>query len=438
TLFFSAATAESKTKVALYLLITVAPFGLIAPVIGPLLDRIQHGRRLALALSCLGQAVLAVVLAMNFTSWVLYPAALGMMVLSKSFTVLKAAVTPRVLPPGITLVKTNARLTVFGLAAGGTFGALAAGVTKVSDSAGALWFTMAICAVDALLCLRIPHWVEETTGEVPTSLTTQIPIVRRVRRQPMGRHVVVALWGNGTIRMLTGFLMLFAAFVIKSHTQHHGFEQVLLLGAIGAAAGLGSFAGNAVGARLHMGSPDQVVLGCVASAVVVTTLAAVLAGVATAALVGLIGATASALAKVSLDATIQSDLPPRSRASAFGRSETILQLAWVLGGAIGLLLPATFWIGFTVIACLLALGGLQSYLSWRGSSLVPRFGGDRPARPEATDTFAVPRTSGLPYQGGTGGARFRAPSPNRARRYEENTRRGAGGTKPLPREKIKP
>ena len=45
TLFFAAASAESKGKVALYLLITIAPFAVIAPLIGPALDRLQHGRR---------------------------------------------------------------------------------------------------------------------------------------------------------------------------------------------------------------------------------------------------------------------------------------------------------------------------------------------------------------------------------------------------------
>ena len=49
TLFFAAASAESKGKVALYLLITIAPFAVIAPLIGPALDRLQHGRRVALA-----------------------------------------------------------------------------------------------------------------------------------------------------------------------------------------------------------------------------------------------------------------------------------------------------------------------------------------------------------------------------------------------------
>ena len=94
TLFFAAATAESKTNVALYLAITVAPFAVVAPVIGPLLDRLQRGRRTALAVSFGGRAVLAVVMAFGYDSWVLYPAALGAMVLSKSFVVLKAAVTP--------------------------------------------------------------------------------------------------------------------------------------------------------------------------------------------------------------------------------------------------------------------------------------------------------------------------------------------------------
>ena len=100
------------------------------------------------------------------------------------------------------------------------------------------------------------------------------------------------------------------------------------------------------------------ILSCIGTAVAVAPCAAVLPGIATAALVGLVAATASALAKVCLDAVIQRDLPEESRASAFGRSETVLQLAWVFGGALGVLLPhATFWIGFAVVAGVVALGG---------------------------------------------------------------------------------
>ncbi len=50
TVFFSVPTDEARGRVALYLAITMAPFTLLAPVIGPLLDRIparpprRHGR----------------------------------------------------------------------------------------------------------------------------------------------------------------------------------------------------------------------------------------------------------------------------------------------------------------------------------------------------------------------------------------------------------
>jgi MFS family permease len=390
TLFFAATSGESKGKVALYLLITIAPFALVAPVIGPALDKIQRGRRLAMCVSSAGQAVMAVLMALHFNDWGLYPAALGMMVLSKSFTVLKAAVTPRVVPPDITLSKTNARLTIFGLVAAGAFGAIASGFNGVFGAAGALWFTAAICAVCAVQSMRIPAWVEVTEGEVPTSLLAH---PEKKKRQPLGRRVVVSLWGNGSIRLLTGFLMMFAAFAVKAQTEGTGqspFKQLLLLGVIGLAAGVGGFVGNALGSRLQFGKPDEVVLASVAAALLSAVLAVVFPGLATAAIVGLVGATASALAKISLDAVIQDDVPDASRASAFGRSETVLQMAWCFGGAVGLLLPPTYWIGFLVASILLAVGLAQTYLVRRGGSLIPGLGGDRPLRPVRTDSGPIP------------------------------------------------
>lgn len=368
TLFFSAATAESKTKVALYLLITVAPFALVAPVIGPLLDKVQRGRRVALAASFVGRGVLAVVMAFHFDDWGLYPAALGALVLSKSFTVLRAAVTPRVLPEAITLVTTNSRLTVFGLLAGGVFGAMAAGIAQLTGSPGALAFTAVLCALGAWLCLRIPAWVEVTSGEVPASLRGQ---PRNAKRQPMGRRVVVCLWANGAIRVSTGFLTLFLAFVIKAQTEHNPSKQMTLLGIIGVAAGIGGIVGNGIGSKQRFDRSDLVVLSCAGASVAGTVLVAVLPGVTTAAICALTASTASALAKVCLDAVIQRDLPERSRASAFGRSETVLQLAWVFGGALGVLLPPVYWIGFGVVALVVALGGTQAMMIGRGQSLLP-------------------------------------------------------------------
>lgn len=405
TLFFSAATGEDKTKVALYLVITIAPFALIAPLIGPLLDRLQNGRRLALATSFGLRAVLAVVLVYNYDTWGLYPAALGMMVLSKSFSVLKSAVTPRVLPPEIDLVRVNSRLTVFGLI-GGTIvaGGLAGAIAFVSNSAGALWFTCAIAVLGAYLSMRIPAWVEVTEGEVPATISYHGDAATEVltpdtkpekRRQPLGRAVLTGLWGNGTIRVLTGFLTLYIAFVAKSRTEHEPLQQALMLGLVGVAAGIGNFAGNAAGARMKLGRPSMMVLRCTIAVTVIAIIAAIADNLLLAAAAALVASGASALAKVSLDASLQHDLPPESIASGFGRSETVLQLSWVVGGTMGVLLPTEYWLGFTVVSVVLTIGLVQTILTYRGSSLLPGFGGNRPvqAKQEAADATKRVRTT---------------------------------------------
>ena len=114
-----------------------------------------------------------------------------MMVLSKSFSVLRSAVTPRVMPPTIDLVRVNSRLTMFGLL-GGTIvgGAIAAGVEylfKMFDLPGALFVCVAVTVAGAVLSMRIPNWVEVTEGEVPTTLSYHAP-TELITRAPMARQ----------------------------------------------------------------------------------------------------------------------------------------------------------------------------------------------------------------------------------------------------------
>jgi len=414
TLFFAAASGESKSKVALYLVITIAPFAVIAPLIGPALDRLQHGRRVALATSFMLRTALAVVLIANydgatgsFPSWVLYPCALGMMVLSKSFSVLRSAVTPRVLPPTIDLVRVNSRLTTFGLL-GGTMvgGGIAAGAEwafGLFHLPGALYVIVAATVAGAALSMHIPKWVEVTAGEVPATLTYHggSGELRRhpehhptsgAARQPLGRNIITSLWGNCTIKVMVGFLFLYPAFVAKSHDAS-GWEQLRILGVIGAAAAIGNFAGNFTAARLKLGFPALLVVRC-SVAVTAGALATALTGkLMVAALATLVTSAAAAIAKASLDASLQDDLPERSRASAFGRSESLLQLAWVAGGAMGVLVYTELWVGFTAITAVLILGLAQTVVSYFGESLIPGFGGNRPVFAEQeggrTDTAAV-------------------------------------------------
>jgi hypothetical protein len=400
---------------------------------------------------------LALIMALKFDSWVIYPCALGMLVLSKSFGVLKAALTPRVLPEEITLVKTNSRLSVFGLIAGGVAGGLAAAIAWMSNSSGALLFTAACAVVCGVLCLRIPAWVESTAGEVP---------VRQRDREPRQRvfppEVAATLWINATIRIETGFLALFIAFVVKSMYQsssviatpegtppphpHTGFMQLLLLGIIGAAAGLGGFIGNGLGARLPLHNPEKVAAYSLGAVMLTVIIAVVAPGLLTAGLVALVGSTASSLAKVCLDSVIQRDLPEINRASAFGRSESTLQLAWVFGGVIGLLVGGVwalsngevYVVGFAIIGGLLLLCGAQCVAMTMGKSLIPdlHLGSTKSGKASRTgpDPGAAPQLAGpggpdagYPAAGYPAGG-YPAPPPQPA---------GAAGTR-APRQKRSP
>jgi MFS family permease len=371
TLFFAASTDAQRGNVALYLLVTVAPFAVVAPIIGPALDRLQRGRRAALAVSLLGRTVLAGVMALYYDDLALYPAALGVLVLSKSFNVLKGAVVPRVVPPTMSLTSANARLSVFGLAGAGVLGGLGAGIAAVLGFAWELGATATVFLVAGVLAFRLPPHVDVSVDEAPANvLTSGEGSDPAVRRRSLGSYVVTALWATAALRGLSGFLTVFSAFLVQA-TFEGGWPATLALGVIAAAAGAGQFIGTAVGSRLHAAKPDLLVLVSAATAAVITVLAAAFYSPAMAAVVVGVSSITNALGKVALDAIIQREVPDRLRSSAFARSETVLQLAWVLGGAVAIALPPTGWIGFTVAASL--LGITVALVLW----------GQRPGRPPA-------------------------------------------------------
>ena len=95
TVFFNTSLHEARSQVVLYLVLTVTPFALLAPFIGPMLDRV----RLAWAMSG----------AVTGDPVTLFPAAFGVLVLQKAYAITRSSVTPRLLPAEITLVTANAR-----------------------------------------------------------------------------------------------------------------------------------------------------------------------------------------------------------------------------------------------------------------------------------------------------------------------------------------
>ncbi|MFF3545798.1 MFS transporter [Streptomyces platensis] len=386
TVFFSVPTNEARGRVALYLAVTLAPFALLAPVVGPLLDRVPHGRRAAMAGAMLARAVLALTMSGAVTTGglELYPAALGVLVSSKAYGVVRSAVVPRLLPPRISLVRANSRVTLAGLLATGAAAPAAAGLHLIGPG----WPLYGACVVfvaGTVLSFSLPHKVDSAKGERRARLASRDAVARPAGggRKPglrtVGPSVLHGLQANACLRALSGFLTFFLAFLLREHPLG-GLGPAASLGLVVVAAGTGNALGTAVGAWLKARGPERIIAAMLGLALCATVLAAVFYQAVAVVVVTAAAAAAGlcqALAKLSLDAMIQRDVPEEVRTSAFARSETALQMSWVVGGAIGISLPLIGTLGMAVASGLVALGVV---LAVRGLLSAARRGGTRSAR----------------------------------------------------------
>ncbi len=385
TIFFSVPTDQARGRVALYLAITMAPFALLAPVVGPLLDRLPHGRRAAMAGAMLTRTVLALTMAGAVAGGglELYPAALGVLVASKAYGVIRSAIVPRLLPPRFSLVKANSRVTLAGLLATGAAAPLGAGLHQIGPS----WPLYGACVIFLLggfLSFTLPHKVDSAKGEARAQLTSgqrplHLPVTVRKPRARVGRarsafgrsrsgrpglrtvgpSVLHALQACAALKTLSGFLTLFLAFLLRDQPVG-GLGPEVSLGLAAVCAGGGNALGTAIGAWLRARGPERIIAVVLSSALAVIIVSAAFYGAVTVAAVAATAGISQALGKLSLDALIQRDVPEEVRTSAFSRSETTLQLAWVVGGAIGIALPLHGVLGMAVAAAVIALGAAMS------------------------------------------------------------------------------
>jgi MFS family permease len=351
TVFFAVPVGEARGRVALYLLVTMLPFALLAPVVGPVLDRFRHGRRYALALTMLGRAFLAYVIAEHIGGFTLYPAAFGMLVLSRAYGVARSAAVPRLLPEHLGLSEAGARASVFGTLAG----AVAVPFGIAANALGPQWplrLSMAVFVAGMVVSLRLPPRADAQPPEVVPRLF-QLP-GRKGTKVLSGRLVVASLAGSATLRALYGFLALFAAFSIRAGelpTRLPGWTvpRMTAIGLVAGALAVGSFLATAVGTTLRIRRPALLQAGVVVLAAVAAVAAAARYTLLLLALVCLATAVASGLAKLTVDAVIQEKIPERVRASAFAHAETLLMLAWVAGAGLGLI-PFGGRLGLAVVA----------------------------------------------------------------------------------------
>ncbi|MDA8277096.1 MAG: hypothetical protein M0Z45_02700 [Actinomycetota bacterium] len=365
SLFFSISPNEAKGKITLYLLLTVAPFGVVAPFLGPILDRKGGSRRALLSLSFIIRAVFVLLMSRDLNSVILFPEAFTVLVASKVYLVTKAAIIPE-LASGISpteggkrhrrlplpkadggnpvLVSVNSSISLLAAVGGFIGGALAAAVLKI-PGLGAPWvlridFLILLLGVTQVRLIRSGrirkrrHQRSASEEEAQEAKSGEIDPEEvkadeeDVKRSP--QSVILAAAAMSVLRGSVGFFTFFIAFNLRrSHAPTYFFGLIL------GASAIGSGLATAITPKIRRFVQEEILLisGLVVEALLGVIGAAVGDRYIQILLALVIGFVASS-GKLAFDSLVQFHILPSNQGKAFSRYETRFQLAWVLGGLI--------------------------------------------------------------------------------------------------------
>ena len=346
SLFFVVPLEAARSKVVLYLAITMAPFGIVAPLLGPALDRARSRRVILAAGSCIGRALMCLLLARHLRSLWLYPEAFGVLVLMKGYLVAKSSLVPAVVRSEAELVEANSRLAIVGVLGAMAGGLVAAGIMRLVGGVWVLLLGAVVYVVGAAMVLGVPS---SDAG----ALDAAAPEPRRGLAGIRFASVAMAI-----LRCGVGFLVFLLAFSLK-----RSGEPAWFYGAVIAISALGGFAGAVLAPMARKLLREEAIL---VAALAVPTAVAVLSargsgrwaalGVALALGIG------ASLGRAGFDSLVQRDAPGTAWGRSFARYEAYFQLAWVIGAFVPTIFPLGAGAGLVVLAFLLGTGTL-AYLT---------------------------------------------------------------------------
>jgi hypothetical protein len=335
SLFFSLPTDEARWRVFGYLALTVAPFAVVAPLIGPALDRARGGRRWMVVGSNAIRAVVCLLMLDSLDSLMLFPLAFTVLVMGKGYGVARSALVPTVVRTDAELVEANSKLQLLS-GIGGVVAAVPGLLAiLIAGSRGALVLGALVFIAGTLAALRIP----------PTQVSTD-PVDAVEKAELRGIGILLAASAMALIRGSVGFLTFLLAFDLRdgdNPTWHFGL--VLALSAAGGVIGAG------IAPALRRTTTEERMLMLVLGLMVATGLGtAYVGGVMAAAAMGAALAVAATVGKLAFDSLVQRDAPDANRGRSFARFETRFQLAWVIGAVVPVLVPIPAWMGYLVVA----------------------------------------------------------------------------------------
>jgi hypothetical protein len=340
SVFFDVPVGQAKTRVALYLALTMAPLAVASPLLVPLLDRAGPRRAISLA-SAAGRAVVAVVAAQNVGSLLLFPLAFLLLVLSKIHGITKNGLTMAYAGPQEALVRANARLgrvAVYGVVLASIPGVL---LLRFGGTKAVLLGAVAVYAIGTALNVRLPH------PRVPAEGGTVGPrgSIRQLRAPAIGA---------AGLRAASGFLLFLLAFALRRSGEPAWWFAVL-----GAAGTVGAFSGDLVAPRLPASLREEaVVIACVAGAAIGAVIAFEWNALPVLAVFALVVGMTGELGRLAFQSLMQQLAPGGAHGRVFVRYEVLFQLSWVAGALVTAMLPIGFREGFLILFGLYLVVGI--------------------------------------------------------------------------------
>ena len=378
SLFFKVSTNEARGKVILYLLLTMAPFAVVAPLLGPIIDRSRGARRATVVVSTACRAAVSLVLANDLQGPLLYPLAFIMLVLSKVYLVTKGSLVPLVVaaserPGGDELAAANARLGLLSTLTSLAASIPAIGVLELLGGSWVLRLDMVVFIVGTVVAVRLPvgrsgRAARREDDTPPASVVAdaqdawdeETPLGALGPRANTHPEVILALSAMSILRGMVGFVTFLLAFSLHRNGNAPGWYGFMLASSL-AGALVGVVAVPRV--RKVLSEPAMLAVS-IWSVALAGALVGFVGGIAIQALLAFVIGVASAASKPAFDALVQRYVPTAAQGRAFARFETRLQLVWVIGAFLPVVVNLPLVAGDVVIAAVAAVTGL-SYLTSR-------------------------------------------------------------------------
>ena len=348
SLFFSVSPDASRTQVLTYLIVTMAPFAVLAPLIGPAIDRFRRGHRWIAVMIYLVRAALCIALAFALFSVAFFFIALVLLVANKASGVLKSALIPGLIDDPVYLVAANSRLARVTTLVGGTGGAIAAGLAATTSSAVTLYGAAVLFVISASIAARLPR--PHRTDPDPDDEESLLHEFENEHR-PV---IAISATAYTVIRFAVGAFVFGLAFALRRAS-----EPAWMYGLAVVAYGVGAYGGNILAplTRRRFGE-DRLIAGALIGLTVAVAIAAAGGSRIMVVFVSAVMGAATTFGRQGFDSMVQRYAPLALHAQSFSRFETQYQLAWVVGGTFATAIAVSARISLALLIAILVPASL--------------------------------------------------------------------------------